>query len=294
MILFFILLFLFVHFYLPRFITEIKNPFVVFFEEKKKRKSFNNVKEFQGKYIKFRSFDKSVLTGYLTYSELETVKATIIFLHGIGSQKESFVDFSKEVAKRGYNAVALDLRAHGESDGDHCTFGVRERKDISKLLDFLRDEENITGAIGIWGQSLGGAIGLQTMGCDKRVKFGVIESTFTDFKTITNDYFKMHLKFNIPLFTNYLVDRVGKIVGFIPKDAAPKEYCKKITQPILLVHGNEDVRINIKYAHQNYKNLPLETQKYFLEIKGAHHLNVWEIGGDAYFKKVFKFIEKSI
>jgi dipeptidyl aminopeptidase/acylaminoacyl peptidase len=284
--------FLFIHYYVPKFITEIKNPLIQIFRKDNlftaNRRFENN--HLNGKYINFKSFDSIQIAGYITYSELVPAKGTIILLHGIRSKKEHSIDLSNRLAQFGYNSVAIDSRAHGESGGIHCTFGVKEKQDISKLIQVLSDQENITKNIGIWGQSLGGAIGLQAIGSDKRIKFGIIESTFTDFKTITNDYFSYHVGFNIRPFTNYLVDRAGAIAGFDPKDASPIKYCEKIEQPILLIHGNKDDRIDIRYAKANFSKIR-STRKEFIEIDQANHLNVWEVGGEEYFKRIMMFIE---
>ncbi|WP_103867321.1 alpha/beta hydrolase [Aquimarina sp. I32.4] len=285
---------LFLHFYIPRFITEIKNPLIETIKTKHIIASTSfDTNKLKGKYIHFKSFDKTAFTSYLTYSNLDTVRGTIILLHGIRSNKESFVKLSKKLSLAGYNSIALDSRAHGQSGGTHCTFGVKEKKDISVLINLLNQQENITENIGIWGQSLGGAIALQSLGNDKRITFGVIESTFSDFKTITNDYFKYHVGFNIKPLTNYLIYRAGKIAGFDPDDARPITYCKKIEQPVLIVHGNKDKRINITYAKNNFANIP-STKKEFIEIKNANHLTVWKTGGDAYFNTTLEFIEESI
>lgn len=286
--------FLFLHFYVPRIITEIKNPLVQFIKGEKQSEATQNFKEKlpNAKYITFKSFDGAALSGYLNYSSTDIPKGTLILLHGIRSNKDHFINLSQQLSKLGYNTVALDSRAHANSKGVHCTFGVKERKDISKLITFLEQEEAITDNIGVWGQSLGGAIALQAMGTDSRIQFGIIESTFSDFKTITNDYFQYHLGFNIKPLTNYLVYRAGKIANFNPEDAKPIKYCKTISQPILVVHGNNDQRINIKYAKANFAQIP-STAKEFIEIKTANHLNVWEIGGDDYFSSVLKFITKN-
>jgi len=285
---------LFLHFYVPRVITEIKNPIVEFVRGKHHitaSPSFGNNKS-KGKYINFKSFDNVELSSYLMYSNLDTVKGTLILLHGIRSNKEHFIALSNKLSKLGYNSVALDSRAHGESNGIHCTFGVKEKKDVFELINILSKQENITDNIGIWGQSLGGAIGLQALGSDKRIKFGIIESTFSDFKTITNDYFNFHLGFNIKPLTNYLIYRSGKIAEFDPIEASPVKYCKKIEQPILIVQGNMDKRINIKYAKANFLEIP-SLEKEFIEIENANHLNVWEVGGNEYFERIIKFIEKN-
>jgi len=199
---------------------------------------------------------------------------------------------SKKLNAEGFNTVALDLRAHGQSGGQFCTFGVKEKRDVSALIDYLDSEENIDLNIGLWGQSLGGAIGIQALSTDKRLKFGIIESTFSDFRTITHEYFKYHLGFNFPVFTNYLINRAGEISNFNPNEAKPSIYCKNISQPILLIHGDLDKRINIKYAKENFANLSSEN-KTFNEIKGANHLNVWEVGGSGYFDQTIRFLKKN-
>jgi alpha-beta hydrolase superfamily lysophospholipase len=119
------------------------------------------------------------LSSYLTYSSLDTVKGTIILLHGIRSNKESFIGLNTKLSKLGFNSLALDSRAHGQSSGTHCTFGVKEKKDISELISTLSEKEGITENIGVWGQSLGGAIGLQALENDKRIKFGIITLDLT-------------------------------------------------------------------------------------------------------------------
>jgi esterase/lipase len=163
---------------------------------------------------------------------------------------------------------------------------------IIQVTHVLAHQEKLTENIGVWGQSLGGAIALQVMGSDNRIQFGIIESTFTDFKTITKDYFKYHLGFSFEPLSNYLIYRAGKIAKFNPADASPIKYCENIHQPILIVHGNDDKRINIRYAKANFVKIP-SLKKEFLEIKNAGHLNVWQIGGEGYFKKVERFIEKN-
>ncbi len=288
----FIIGILFTHFYLPRIITQIKNPLVQLIRQHQASKlTFQETSE-NGKFISFTSFDNIELSAFLTYSKLDTAKGTVLLLHGIRAYKEHFIPLSNRLANRGYHAVALDSRAHGESKGNHCTFGVKEKKDLSILVTLLLEQEQLSNNIGVWGQSLGGAIGLQAMGVDKRIKFGIIESTFTDFKTIANDYVNYYFGFNINLLTNYLVDRAGTIATFDPSDARPVDYCKKITQPILVVHGAKDARINIAYGKTNFEQLSSD-RKDFIEIKEANHVSVWEEGGKEYFDRVFRFLAET-
>ncbi len=283
----------FIHFYLPRIITEIKNPIVTLLKGNyyKQQKETYNIDSTIGKSIEFKTFDQVLLKGYHTYSKQEISKGVIILLHGIRSQKEHFILMSNRLSKRGYDVVAIDLRAHGESEGVHCTFGVKEKQDLKCLIDFL-EANNDFKSIGIWGQSLGGAIGLQALMYDSRINFGIIESTFSDLSSITNDYLTNKIGFEWRFFSDYLLNRAGAIAGFKPKLASPIDACKVIKQPVLMVHGSADRRIKIEYSMMNFGYL-LNKDAQYIQMDGANHLNVWEIGGDNYLKEVFNFLENN-
>lgn len=281
---------LFVHFYIPRFITEVENPVLNILRGRYNiSEYFGDDDQYAGKSILI-DHDSITLSAYVTYASVDSAKGTIILLHGIRSHKEHFVPIAKMLAEKGFHSVCLDLRAHGESTGKFCTFGVKEKNDIQAVIDYIVNHEQINSNIGIWGQSLGAAVALQTMAIDDRIKYGIIESTFSEFRITAHDYARYHLGFNISFLTNYLIDRAGKISDFDPDDAVPKKYCESIKQKVLVVHGDQDQRINIEYGMENYENIPSK-QKAFLNIHGASHLDVWEVGGERYLQKVMAFIE---
>jgi dipeptidyl aminopeptidase/acylaminoacyl peptidase len=128
------------------------------------------------------------------------------------------------------------------------------------------------------------------LGSDKRIKYGIIESTFSDFRITTHDYFRHYLGFDIKFITNYLVYRAGIIADFDPKDARPIEFCEKIYQPILFIHGKKDKRINIKYARDNFARIPSKFKK-FIELENANHVNVRQEGGKKLFNSIKEFID---
>lgn len=274
---------LILHFYIPRIITEIKNPLTEVTFDKLKLPE-----EFVTKY--FMSFDGYKQCYNLRYSNQPVVKGTIILLHGIRSRKEQYLELSEYLSLRGYNTIALDLRAHGSSEGVHCTFGVKEKRDVASLIDELYSL-GLENNLGVWGQSLGGALAIQSTAFDDRIQFAIIESTFTDLKTITADYMELNLGFRSQNLSDYLVSRAGEIAEFNPNEANPLILCKEITVPVLMVHGSNDKRINIKYGKANFQNLN-SNNKQFLEIENATHLNVWKVGGEAYLNQVFKFLKR--
>lgn len=243
----------------------------------------------KGKHFEVATDDGLKLQAYLTYSKQKKDKGTVILLHGIRSWKENFAEMSQSLAKQGYNAVALDLRAHGQSEGTYCTFGVNEKQDVKLLIDEII-KEGLNSNIGVWGQSLGGAIALQSLAHDPRLKFGIIESTFSDFSTIVHDYIGYHTGVSIEILSEFLMWRAGKIGGFNPSAAVPAKSCNAITQPVLMVHGDEGQRIAIEYGKINYNELS-SSDKEFVTVQGANHLNVWNVGGSRYRNKVSEFLK---
>jgi pimeloyl-ACP methyl ester carboxylesterase len=80
----------------------------------------------------------------------------ILFLHGSGQTRQSWGGALMEAARRGYRAVALDLRGHGDSgwstDGQYTL--DRFAADIRQVIQHIGGEPVVVGA------SLGGLIGM--------------------------------------------------------------------------------------------------------------------------------------
>ena len=137
--------------------------------------------------------DNIELNGYWSKSKQDSVRGVIIFVHGIGGCKEAYLGSASNLAEQGIASVLFDNRAHGQSSGEYSTYGFKEKQDISEIVDYIKSK-NPEVPVGIWGNSLGGAIAIQAMEYDERIEFGIIESTFTDLGQIVFDYKKRFLK----------------------------------------------------------------------------------------------------
>ncbi|MFK7755825.1 MAG: alpha/beta hydrolase [Flavobacteriales bacterium] len=266
--------FLLVHFYVPRFITEIKIGPVDAQIQKMKPELGTAFSELQpnGKELIYTSRDGLKLAGYISYSNTHEEKGTIIFLHGIRSDRNQFKNLAKSMADFGFNSVALDLRAHAASEGTHCTFGVKEKEDIEELIDYLEDTESLSSNYGVWGMSLGGAVAFQSLANDPRLQFGIIECTFSNYRIVIKDYIKRILGVDIPWFADYLIQRSGSIADFDPDQANPVDIATQITQPVLVFHGTEDANIDISYGKQNFDSISSKDKTWVPLEGGTHYL----------------------
>ena len=99
--------------------------------------------------------DGVVLKGWL-FRATGDRRGTIVYLHGSADNRASVVGVAKRYVPRGYDVLAYDSRAHGDSTGDACTYGYYEKRDLAKAIDSLK-----VPVVAVIGVSLGAAVAIQ-------------------------------------------------------------------------------------------------------------------------------------
>jgi len=61
-------------------------------------------------------------------------------IHGIGGCKEHGLNLTKELSQKGIESIVFDGRAHGQSGGAFCTYGFNEKRDISQIIDKIKEQ----------------------------------------------------------------------------------------------------------------------------------------------------------
>lgn len=229
-------------------------------------------------------------TYYVPASKVAS-RSNLIMLHGVGSCKEVYLSSVAELAKTGYNVLLWDQRAHGKSGGKYLTYGYYEKYDVSKAIDWL--EAKAPGLpTGIYGNSMGGAVALQSLANDSRLRFGLIESTFTDLPAVANAYGRRMSGLPLPVWlSDYVLTRAGEIANFDPFTVRPIDEVARITQPILHIHGDADANINVAHAHALFAALASEDKQLYI-VAGGDHADLWEVGGMGYRNTWFDFFRR--
>ena len=241
--------------------------------------------------LDIRTKDGITLDGFYLTSQTEAPsKTTLIMVHGIHGCKEHFIPHAKRFVDAGINVALFDLRAHGASGGEYCTFGYLEKEDIKTLVDTLKNRYP-DQTIGIFGNSLGGAITLQALAHDKRLEFGLIESTFHDLEEVVAEYGEDIFGVKSMWLADQTLTRAGAIAYFPALEVKPYQAAQKITQPVFIAHGDADTSIPLEFGRKNYENLGSKEKEWYT-IHGANHHFIWQSGGEEYIQAMIGFIKK--
>lgn len=271
------------------FITHNVLPYAIISRHKQPSTQLPSELGLKTEEANFKINDSLHLKGYWVMPENGQPKSIMLLLHGIGGGKEHFYKLAKSLSDKQIASVVYDARGHGESDGNYISYGFYEKEDVTVIVNEIKKRYPDI-PIGIWGNSMGGAVALQALAIEPRLDFGVIESTFTDLKTIVNDYQKRYFfDVGLPPICNYALNRAGEIGKFDPSKVRPIDAVKHIEQSIFIAHGTDDPNIKFEYGKALFDNLKTK-DKLFYPVQGANHYNLFEVGGDAYVESIMVFI----
>ncbi len=109
--------------------------------------------------------------------------ATAVLVHGYADAKVGAIAWAPPLCQLGLNVLAVDLRAHGESDGTMCTGGGAEADDLNQVIDqLLTRRPEATRRLVLFGASLGAAVVAAVAGGRADVSAVVLESPFSSYR----------------------------------------------------------------------------------------------------------------
>ena len=237
--------------------------------------------------------DTIKLNGWFIFSDSSISKGTIFLLHGIASCKSTMLHTAKLLTTSGFNCVVYDSRSNGESGGINCTFGYYEKRDLSAYIDSTLNRYPNSAPYGAIGNSLGAAVIIQTMADDKRIICGVAQSSFANLRDVIHDYFSRMFFLRINWIPDKALIYSEQIANFKIDSVSPAMSAKKITQPIMIVHGLNDEHISFKYGKKIFDNLTSRNKKWY-PIPDANHNNIAQVGGAQLDSSIIEFFKEHL
>ncbi len=211
--------------------------------------------------VSFTTADGLALEGWLFRSSAPDRRGLIVYLHGIADNRQSGIGVARRFGPRGWDVLAYDSRGHGTSAGTECTYGFREKRDVSCALDAV----SVRGAV-LFGSSLGAAVALQAAALDERVRGVIAQSPFSDLESIVRD--------RAPFIATQREVREALAIAerranFRVADVSPRLSARAIRVPVLLLHGALDRETRPAHSQRIYDELAGPRQ--LLLVPGAGH-----------------------
>ncbi|NOX87643.1 MAG: alpha/beta fold hydrolase [Calditrichaeota bacterium] len=191
----------------------------------------------------------------------------LLGVHGWANNSDTLLPLSKKLTKLG-RVFLLNTRSHGKSDPETNMTILKFETDILKTVDYIKKELGNKTPVILFGHSLGGAASLLAAADDSRISGVVAISTFADMKQILQQGF---LKHKIPgWFINSLLTYIEFRIGRTLQEVSPAHSIKRISKPVLLIHGTKDEVIDYSDVEKIYKKAKRENVEKFV-VKGHNH-----------------------
>jgi alpha-beta hydrolase superfamily lysophospholipase len=221
----------------------------------------------------------------------------VVIVHGYADAKVGGIAWAPTWLSLGWNVLAIDLRAHGESGGRYTTAGFHERHDLSQVIDQLRAEQpKETQTLALFGISLGAAVALATSVMRDDLSAVVLECPFADYRNAVSNHSKI---MGMPLFTfQPLAIRVAewiakadfnavRPVDLIPQCPAPLMVFQACSDPFV---ANDVKTIESAMTQRERDGKPTK----FVPIEEAGHVLGICADPEAYREQLRTFLEQHI
>ena len=220
--------------------------------------------------VEIRSFDGLALRG--KYYEYKKGAILEILFHGY--KGTSYRDLSGGIARchaLGHNALIVDHRASGMSEGKVITFGVKESRDCLDWVKFALESIDPDAKIIITGISMGAATVM--MASEEELPENVIGVLADCGYSSAEEIIKKVIgDMGLPANILYPFARLGGMLfgGFDVNRANPEESMKKTRLPVIFFHGDADGFVPYYMSEKNFAACASE-KKRLVKIEGADH-----------------------
>jgi uncharacterized protein len=236
-----------------------------------------------GRDVQFSSASGATIHGWLVPGKKGA--GAIVLMHGVRANRLSMLDRARFLSQAGYSVLLFDFQAHGESTGEHITFGYLESRDAQAAVSFLRANAQAE-KIGIIGVSMGGAATLLAtppLGVDAMV----LEMVYPTLKQAISNRLTMRLGGWAGALTPLLSWQLKPRLGIDVEVLRPIDHVGRISIPKLFIVGAEDQHTTIEESRQMFN--AAGGPKDLWVVEGAKHVDLYPASKKEYERRVLDF-----
>ena len=191
----------------------------------------------------------------------------VVLLHGWGGNASTLLPAAQALHRGGYAVLLPESRNHGRSDHDGHSSLPRFAEDLDSALDWLAAQPGIDATrLAALGHSVGGAAVLLSASRRRDLAAVVSVSAFSHPEQVMRRWLAAR---HVPYWPlGWLVNRhVERVIGKRFAAIAPVATLCRVSCPVLLVHGRQDIRV------------PPDDARRILSAKGPAHTELLELDG---------------
>ena len=258
-------------------------------EKRSKNKRSEECKTYFSQFEKLSIVSSDNLKLYGFYKDNNSNNLAIV-VHGYGGNHFDVYMQCMMFERRGYSILALDLRAHGDSEGDMLTMGLYEHTDLISWIEKMLEIKNYK--IVLYGISMGASTVCMALGekLPSNVICAIEDCGFDNANREFSYVFsrnKFKLKWIYKIFYRY-VKTVKKI------DLKKIDVAKKLAKsqlPVLFIHGGADNFVPTEMVYNLYGAVNESRARLFI-VEGAGHGDAFESNPSLYRQEVYNFLSK--
>jgi alpha-beta hydrolase superfamily lysophospholipase len=239
--------------------------------------------------VSIRAGDDVALSAWWLVPARQNGRAVMV-CHGVADSAYGALGFAPLFLKNGYQVLVPDSRGHGESLG-FVTYGVLEAEDTVSWLRWTKGNQ-VSDVFG-FGESLGGAILIQSLAHGADFRAIVAESSYSSFEAVADE--RVGRVVSAPLA--FILVREGILYtslryGVNLANARPDAAIAHAHIPILLIHGTADNETSPAQSMELAKINPRIVNLWL--VPGAKHTGAYATAPRAFERKVLQWFEQAI
>lgn len=237
--------------------------------------------------IRFESSDGTHLSGWFLPARGKAL-GTIVHFHGNGANISNHLFAVRWLPYFGYNVFLFDYRGYGRSEGTPDLAGAI--RDGVAAIQYVRHRPDMDpDRLVLFGQSLGGAIGLSALERAGIQGFRaiVIDSSFVSYREAVRLFINTGWWIFRPL--QYPIAYLGFSDALSPRADLPA----LAALPLLVVHGEADRTVPIAAGRELYEAFPGK-DKAFWPIPGADHIQTFVVPGSPWREPLVQWLASKL
>lgn len=224
------------------------------------------------------------------YGQGDPGMGAVLLLHGIRSDRRGTLARALFLRDAGYTVLSIDLQAHGETRGEHITFGYRESYDVRAALAYLRARAP-GERVGIIGVSLGGAavvLGRSPVQADAIV----LEAVYSDIERAIENRLRLRLGYPGTWLEPLLSWQIAPRLGVSPEELSPIDRIALIDAPLFILSGTQDRHTLVAETEQLFARAPQPKSLWLVD--GARHQDLHRHAGAEYERRILAFFDRHL